>query len=196
MTTKRPALPHDPYITAVCDALTAAGLGPDDSWTSDAETDPSGDGCQTMLNAILVWEGTHQAVNEDALPEGVTLLWEHSAPQWQWAERGPHGVLLNSPEPLPTLGMYSDPAAVVLTVRALLSSSPIPEGHAPYWHPAAPVKAAVEAWAASDDDRSEACGESGCLCYGTGEDHADCACGCDCPRYTNDIGEYVIAGTE
>jgi hypothetical protein len=44
------------------------------------------------------------------------------------------------------------------------------------------------------DDRSEACGESGCLCYGTGEDHADCACGCDCPRYTNDIGEYVIAG--
>jgi len=32
------------------------------------------------------------------------------------------------------------------------------------------------------DDRSEPCGESGCLCYGTGEDHADCACGCDCPR--------------
>lgn len=32
------------------------------------------------------------------------------------------------------------------------------------------------------DDRSEPCGESGCLCYGVGEEHADCACGCDCPR--------------
>lgn len=32
-----------------------------------------------------------------------------------------------------------------------------------------------------DDDR-EPCGEAGCLCYGEGEDHADCVCGCDCPR--------------
>lgn len=35
-----------------------------------------------------------------------------------------------------------------------------------------------------DDDinRNVPCGESGCICYGLGEDHADCACGCDCPR--------------
>lgn len=33
-----------------------------------------------------------------------------------------------------------------------------------------------------DADRREPCGESGCLCYGVGPEHADCACGCDCPR--------------
>lgn len=32
------------------------------------------------------------------------------------------------------------------------------------------------------DDEPMPCGESGCLCYGVGEEHADCACGCDCPR--------------
>jgi len=26
------------------------------------------------------------------------------------------------------------------------------------------------------------CGESGCFCHGAGPEHADCACGCDCPR--------------
>lgn len=33
-----------------------------------------------------------------------------------------------------------------------------------------------------DADRNVPCGESGCLCYGVGEEHAECACGCDCPR--------------
>jgi hypothetical protein len=62
------------------------------------------------------------------------------------------------------------------------------------------------AYAGSDDDRNMPCGESGCLCYGTGEEHADCACGCDCPRdpETGELldsddyepGEYVIVGDE
>ncbi|WP_302615924.1 hypothetical protein [Streptomyces sp. NK08203] len=26
------------------------------------------------------------------------------------------------------------------------------------------------------------CGESGCYCFGTSDEHARCACGCDCPR--------------
>lgn len=33
----------------------------------------------------------------------------------------------------------------------------------------------------TEDDR-QPCGESGCICYGQGSDHVDCACGCDCPR--------------
>lgn len=33
-----------------------------------------------------------------------------------------------------------------------------------------------------EDDGPQPCGESGCLCYGVGEEHADCVCGCDCPR--------------
>lgn len=32
------------------------------------------------------------------------------------------------------------------------------------------------------DDYREPCGESGCICYGVGPEHADCACSCDCPR--------------
>lgn len=32
------------------------------------------------------------------------------------------------------------------------------------------------------DPEPTSCGESGCICYGVGEEHADCACGCDCPR--------------
>jgi hypothetical protein len=43
----------------------------------------------------------------------------------------------------------------------------------------------------SDDDR-EPCGESGCICYGTGPDHADCACGCDCPR--DEDGQRIYEG--
>jgi hypothetical protein len=33
-----------------------------------------------------------------------------------------------------------------------------------------------------DIDRPEPCGEGHCRCDGTGSEHADCACGCDCPR--------------
>lgn len=32
------------------------------------------------------------------------------------------------------------------------------------------------------EELRQPCGESGCICYGVGEEHADCACGCDCPR--------------
>ena len=44
----------------------------------------------------------------------------------------------------------------------------------------------------SEDDDPEPCGESGCLCYGVGEEHADCACGCDCPRYWDEEGSHLI----
>lgn len=33
-----------------------------------------------------------------------------------------------------------------------------------------------------DEEPREPCGESCCLCCGVGPEHADCACGCDCPR--------------
>ncbi|MGW0131930.1 hypothetical protein [Streptomyces sp. NPDC003299] len=141
-------LPHEPYITAVVDTLTAAGLEPDDYWTSDAETDlyatgPDA-GCTTMLSAVIDWD------TSDAHEDGITLVWEHPAEQWQWAPRRADGVLERDPEFLPTLGRYADPAAVVATVRALLAGGPLPEGHAPYWHEADAVKRAVDAWAAAE----------------------------------------------
>jgi hypothetical protein len=145
-------LPHDPYIRAVVIALTAAGLEPDGWWTSDAETDPyaTGDdaGCTTMLNAVLCWSGDHTAIADTVAPEGMLLLWDHPAEQWQYAERRPGGGN-EEPEFLPKLGRYSDPAAVVATVRALLAGELLPEGHAPYWHEADSVRRAIDAWAAN-----------------------------------------------
>lgn len=156
MTHQTTALPHDPYITAVLDALTAAGLAPDSFWTSDAETDPyetgPNAGTTTMLTAVLIWEGTHQAVNEAALPEGAALIWDHPAPHWHWGVRGRHGALLNLPELLVRLGLWSHPDTVAATVRALLNGDPAPAGHAPYWHPADAVKTAIETWAAAETD--------------------------------------------
>ncbi|MBK3631596.1 hypothetical protein JHN52_01195 [Streptomyces sp. MBT97] len=139
------ALPHDPYITAVIDALTAAGLEPDSYWTSDAETDPyaTGDdaGCITMLNAVITWDDdTHDDSG------GLLLLWDHPAEQWQYARPRAEGGN-TEPEFLEQLGRYSDPAVVAAFARALLDGMPLPEGHAPYWHPADAVRRAVDAWA-------------------------------------------------
>jgi hypothetical protein len=142
-----PDLPHDPYITAVVDALIAAGLEPTTVETRDTEEnrfDP--DGCSTELDALLVWDGDAAGLDATVHEDGLVLLWEHPAGQWQWAPRKRHGELKHEPDYLPALGSYSDPAAVVDTVRALLADSPLPEGRAPYWHPADAVKTAVTAW--------------------------------------------------
>ncbi|MCG0066272.1 hypothetical protein L0F81_23775 [Streptomyces tricolor] len=147
-------LPHDPYITAVCDALTAAGLEPTEYWTEDTELDPYRDddlaGLATMLTAVLVWDGDHPAIGDAVAEHGITVLWEHPAEQWQWARRKGDGHLEREPEFLPALGRYADPAAVVAVVRALLAGEPLPEGHAPYWHEADSVRRAVDAWAAAE----------------------------------------------
>lgn len=142
-------LPHDPYIAAVIEALTAAGLEPDNYWTSDAETDPyaTGEdaGCITMLNAVISWDD-----DTDDDTGGLLLLWDHPAEQWQYARPRAEGGN-TEPEFLAKLGRYSDPDAVVATVRALLAGDPVPEGYAPYWHEADAVKVAVNAWAANEE---------------------------------------------
>jgi hypothetical protein len=142
------ALPHDPYITAVVDALTTAGIEPDGCWTSDAETDPyaTGDnaGCTTMLNAVITW---NDATDDDS--GGLLLLWDHPAEQWQYARPRAEGGN-TEPEFLERLGRYSDPAVVATFARALLTGVPLPEGHAPYWHPADAVRRAVDAWTAEE----------------------------------------------
>ncbi|MFJ8844309.1 hypothetical protein ACIRFF_15555 [Streptomyces cyaneofuscatus] len=142
-------LPHDPYITAVIDALSTAGLEPDTWWTSDAETDPyaTGDdaGCTTMLTAVIRWDDTRIDEDDETGRDGLFLFWDHPAEQWQYARPRPEGGN-TEPEFLPTLGRYSDPGAVASTARALLTDEPLPDGHAPYWHPADSVRAAVTAW--------------------------------------------------
>ncbi|WP_159041591.1 hypothetical protein [Streptomyces sp. WM4235] len=32
------------------------------------------------------------------------------------------------------------------------------------------------------NDDNQPCGENDCYCRSAGPEHADCACGCDCPR--------------
>ncbi|QJT01766.1 hypothetical protein G9272_16805 [Streptomyces asoensis] len=141
-------LPHDPYIVAVLGALTAAGLEPDDVWTSDAETDPyeagPDAGCTTMLNAVITWD---DETDDDS--GGLLLLWDHPAEQWQYARPRAEGGN-TEPEFLERLGRWSDPAAVAATARALLAGTPLPDGHAPYWHEADAVRVAVDAWASEE----------------------------------------------
>lgn len=66
-------LPHDPYITAVCDALTEAGLElTDHCWTDDGETR----GTYCYLNAVITLDpsGTIASDDED-IPVGTP--WPH-----------------------------------------------------------------------------------------------------------------------
>lgn len=141
-------LPHDPYISAVIDALTAAGLGPDNFWTSDAEIDrydtgPDA-GCTTMLSAYLDWEtaGGHE--------HGIALMWEHPAEQWQWAPRHRDGHLEREPEFLP-LSRWADPAAVVEVARVLHAGLPIPGAEDPrLWSNYVASGEAVRAWAEAE----------------------------------------------
>ncbi|MGE7135988.1 hypothetical protein, partial [Staphylococcus warneri] len=104
----------------------------------------------TELDALLVWDGDADGLDTDVHEDGIALLWEHPAEQWQWAPRKRHGELEREPEFLPTLGRWSDPAAVVAVVRALLAGEPLPTGHAAYWHEADSVRRAVDAWAAAE----------------------------------------------
>jgi hypothetical protein len=142
------ALPHDLYITAVVNALTKAGLEPDDHWTSDAEInryDGGPDaGCTTMLNAYLDWD------TSAARDDGIALVWDHPAEQWQWAPRKSSGVLAHDPEFLPTLPRWARPGAVVATVRDLLAGRAVSTMPSGLWEEHEQAQAAVDAWAASE----------------------------------------------
>ncbi|MGJ5831386.1 hypothetical protein [Streptomyces ossamyceticus] len=142
-------LPHDPYITAVVRALLAAGLEPDGWWTSDTETNRyDGDGLTTQLDAVLNWGPDHPALDTSVHEDGIALVWEHPAGQWQWAPRKQHGELEREPEFLVSLPRWADPAVVVIVVRELLAGCPVPTSVGPLWLGHEEAQAAVDAWAA------------------------------------------------
>lgn len=131
LTTPR-ALPHDPYITAVCDALTAAGLEPTEDWTDDGETR----GTYCYLNAVITLDPdhTHDLDHDDIpadaqWPHGLILIWEwHTGaedgepgrgPQWLFAELKRDGFN-EYPTSLPVSG-YASPAAVVDAARKVIA---------------------------------------------------------------------------
>lgn len=143
------AMPHDPYISAVDDALTAAGLAPDWTRANDTETNRyDQSGLTTQLDAMLVWTGNHPVLNTEAHEDGIALIWEHPAEQWQWAPRKHHGELEHEPEFLP-LHRWADPAAVVDVVRVLLAGLPVPAAQDPrLWAGFVSASEAVTAWEA------------------------------------------------
>jgi hypothetical protein len=127
-------LPQDPYITAVCDALTEAGREPTDStWTDDCETR----GTHCYLNAVITLDPsgtiTGRALDEDNAdwPHGLLLVWEwhtgieadqgepERGPQWQFAELNADGSN-DYPTDLPVHG-YASPAAIVEAARKVIS---------------------------------------------------------------------------
>ncbi|MDX2520574.1 MULTISPECIES: hypothetical protein [Streptomyces] len=143
-------LPHDPYITAVVDALTTAGLEPTTAETRDTEENRFAPDTGAELDALLVWDGDTAGLNTDAHEDGIVLLWEHPAEQWQWAPRKQHGELKHEPEFLP-LHRWADPAAIVDVVRVLLAGLPAPGGQDPrLWLHFVSAHAAVDAWEATE----------------------------------------------
>ncbi|MEU8728751.1 hypothetical protein AB0C68_05145 [Streptomyces tendae] len=178
MTTR--TLPQDPYIEAIGDALTAAGLEPTDhSWTDDGETR----GTYCYLNAVITLDpsGTLASDDEDAIdgaawPHGLLLLWEwHTGVEadqgepergsfWQFAELKADGSN-EYPSSLPVEG-YASPAAVVEAARKVISRE-IGAGHffnggvpswdggtiGETWERHAELDAACEAW--GNDEASE-----------------------------------------
>lgn len=126
-------LPHDPYITAVCDALTAAGIElTDQCWTDDSETR----GTYCYLNAVITLDpsGTiTRGLDEDNAdwPHGLLLIWEwhtgieadqgepDKGPVWKFADLKSDGSN-EYPTDLPVYG-YASPAAIVEAARKVIS---------------------------------------------------------------------------
>ncbi|GAA0359233.1 hypothetical protein PV735_11205 [Streptomyces turgidiscabies] len=168
-------LPHDAYITAVCDALTAAGLEPTDHcWTDDGETR----GTYCYLNAVITLDPSG-AIAEDvddypadaAWPHGLLLIWEwhtgiedgepERGPVWQFAELKGDGSN-EYPTGLPVYG-YASPAAIVEAARKVISREIGPGSFhgssaakwdggiiGDSWERADEVDAACEAWGVNE----------------------------------------------
>lgn len=177
MTITPRTLPHDPYITAVCDALTTAGIElTDQCWTDDGETR----GTYCYLNAVITLDpsGTRDLDWEDvpadaAWPHGLLLIWEwhtgieaedgepERGPSWQFAELKSDGSN-EYPASLPVYG-YASPTAVVEAARKAIdrsigagsfygSGAPKWDGGiiGDSWERADEVDAAGEAWGAQE----------------------------------------------
>mgnify|MGYP001126741791 CR=1 FL=1 len=111
-------LPHDTYMAAVADALTACGIPPQ-WWTSE---DDSGAGTD-RLDAVFRWTG--DVVHPEHWPHGVYLSWDQYD-GWQLIESdGPRNVFGLSQDSL----VYCDPRQVAADTHARLRHGP--DG----WHP-------------------------------------------------------------
>jgi hypothetical protein len=162
-------LPHDPYITAVCEALDKAGLEVKDGRTDDCETR----GTYCYLNAVIELDMLSTGL-QDEWPHGLLLIWEwHTGieaeygepdrgPQWLFAELNEDGSNAY-PTTLPVYG-YAAPAAIVEAARKVIDRT-IQPGSSPNfgqwrgwddgiigdsWKGADELEAACTAWSAEE----------------------------------------------
>lgn len=150
------SLPHDPYITAVCDALTAATLTPADAFTDDSDTS----GSHFYLRAVITLDDSSN-LPANRWPHGLILIWEwhtgieadqgepERGPSWEWAPLvDPHGQC-GERAAFTALG-YPSPAYVVESVHALIDrrNQSMP---AERWERADELEAACEAWGAAEE---------------------------------------------
>ncbi|MGW0586138.1 hypothetical protein ACWD25_62195 [Streptomyces sp. NPDC002920] len=185
-------LPHDEYIRAVCDALTAAGYTPADAFTDDSDTS----GSHFYLRAVITLDDS-SGLPADRWPDGLILIWEwhtgieadqgepERGPSWEWAPLvDAHGQ--NGERQAFTALGYPSPAYVVESVRALMEHRN-QAAPAERWERADSLDAACETWGVEETaDRPEECPEcSGTRfdfaanhCDGTKEGHAWLCTGC------------------
>ncbi|KFG08114.1 hypothetical protein [Streptomyces scabiei] len=149
------ALPHDPYITAVCDALTAAELGPTDHFTDDSDTR----GSHCYLRAVITLDP-----DPARWPDGLILIWEwHTGveaaggepdrgPSWEWAPLVDSHGQCGERQPFTAAG-YPSPDYVVESVCALIErrNQATP---AERWEHAAELDTACEEWGVAEASES------------------------------------------
>ncbi len=146
------SLPHDPYITATCDALTTASLVPAGAWTSDAETA----GSYRYLSATITLTADDSGLDPARWPHGLVLRWEwhtgiedgeaERGPVWLW-QKGRRDGSFAEQQTLTAEG-YASPPTVTAAARALADS-----GQTPWpdrWEHAHTLDAACQAWAAKE----------------------------------------------
>ncbi|WP_432114032.1 hypothetical protein [Streptomyces sp. S1] len=110
----RKALPHDPYATAVMDALASeALLDHAGSWTEYA----SDNGIVMLMEVVISLDGDRaRAADWD---HGVTLLW-NQIEGWTWGP-GDRDGRLQYVKPLVDSSLVPDPADVVRAAEILLT---------------------------------------------------------------------------
>lgn len=148
------ALPHDPYIKAVIDALTEAGLTPEqvNTFVEDSYDVP-------YLRGTITLTPETSGIPADRWPHGLLLIWDwhtgtdeyyEPGPNWMWARINKDGSNTWPYNELPVLGWVAPPmlAAAVATLAHTGQATPMNS----LWHDhlLSPVTAACEAWGASE----------------------------------------------
>lgn len=136
-------LPHDEYMAAVADALTARGLEPSKWWTTEDDSGADTD----RLDGIFQWP---HDVSPEHWPHGVYLTWDQYD-GWRLIEDGGGRNIYALSE---DSGVYSDPRQIAADVKARLTHgldgwSPGPICIADHHWDTRATHDAVEAWSAS-----------------------------------------------